>query len=113
MGYFDLPRGELELLIERDREKKWHSVCFTDSLDAETLVLCVEDVRKGDKVLDARFNGVCVKIPKKYHWVIDCKGEILGEYKTRKDAYNEWNRRRAEKRRDSTVKTGAIKLVLE
>lgn len=119
MGAFDLPRGELELNLKpknKDcyfKEEGWQSVMFTDGLDYETLVGCVEDWTGNYEVLGARYNGRTVTIPKKFHWELQHKGEVLGSFKSRAEAVETMRARKAEWRKDKTVKVGLPKFVLD
>lgn len=108
MGYFDLPRGEFELLMD---DEGWKSVMLTDNLYKEEIAECVEMWSVKHKVLGARYNGKEVPIPTNYHWELRHKDELLGIYKLRKDAKEEADLRRREYRKDKSVKTGIIKFV--
>ena len=108
MSYFDLPRGEFELLLD---DRGWTSVMFTDSLFKSDIASCIEDWSVKHKVLGARYNGKEVSIPKNYHWELRHKDELLGVYALYKDAKENLECRRKEYRKDKTIKTGSIKFV--
>ena len=106
MGYFDLPRGELELQLKDGKGIHWESVCFTDRLDKETLAMCKEEWSERHEVLAARYNGKEVEIPTNYHWDLRHKDVVFGSYKTREEAVNAMHQRKSMWRKDKTVKIG-------
>ena len=53
MGLFDLPRGELELLMDG----KWKSVMFTDRPMQSEIMKTVERWSKNHRVTAARYNS--------------------------------------------------------
>ena len=111
MGYFDLPRGELELQLKDAKGIRWESVMFTDSLTAEDVASCVEDWSVRHEVMAARYNGKAVQIPKGYHWEIKCKDETIDSFATRKECADAWNVRRRAWNKDKTVKLGIVSFV--
>lgn len=121
MGYFDLPTGELELLLKkkgRGRHKEeWRSVSFTDSLTKEELVSDVENWSKNYKVNSARYNGKVVDIPTNYHWEHRYKDTIFGVYKTRDEVVAEMNKRKefnwSEKDKTKKVPIGSPYFVMD
>ena len=113
MGAFDLPTGDFELLLKGKDGTNWQSVMFTDRLDYETIVGCVEDWNKNYEVLGARFNGRAVTIPEKFHWELRYKDEVFGSFKTRAEAVELMKERKAKQREDKTVKIGLPKFVLD
>ena len=111
MGAFDLPTGDFQLLLKDAKGTKWTSVMFTDSLDRSEIAETVEDWSVNHEVLSARYNGREVVIPKKYHWELQLNGEVLGSYKTYKEARAEFDRRRIQYRKDKTTRPGRIVFV--
>lgn len=59
MGLFDLPTGELELLMDG----KWQSVMFTDRLDDETVKETVSAWSEDHKVESARYTAPGYTVP--------------------------------------------------
>jgi hypothetical protein len=108
MGYFDLPTGELELLLEDEKGTKWQSVAFMDVVFPSDLARACEDWSNHYKVKAARFNGKPLKIPTGYHWEVRKRDEVLGAFKTYQEALNDANDRRRAYRTDKTVKTGGV-----
>ena len=53
MGYFDLPKGELELLMDG----KWESVAFTDRPSMDEIMSDVKMWSKNHRVTAARYNS--------------------------------------------------------
>ena len=61
MGAFDLPTGNLELLIDG----KWESVWFADTITDEDIASCaVQWSEEGHDVAGARYNGHERPVPK-------------------------------------------------
>lgn len=94
MGYFDLPTGEVELLLKkRGRGRftaEWRGVSFTDRPNREEIAQLVEDWSKNYKVMGVRYNGREIAIPTGYHWEVwvkvDRHEELFGCYATRAEA---------------------------
>ena len=99
MGYFDLPRGNFELLLKKkgrgNRKAEWQSVMMTDHLYPGDVEECFERWGINYKVLGARYNGKEVKPLTRYHWehYIKVRGarggykeKVLGKYSVRADA---------------------------
>lgn len=96
MGYFDLPRGNFELLLKKkgrgNHKAEWKSVRMTDRLYPGDVEECFEKWGINYKVMGARYNGKEVKPLTRYHWehriILRRRGvdELLGKYKTRKEA---------------------------
>ena len=101
-----MPRGELELLLKDAQGERWESVMMADSLYPGDVESTVEDWSINHEVLAARFNGKPVEIKKKYHWELRRKGEVLGIYKTRKEAVEDNLKRKTAYRKDKTTKCG-------
>ena len=106
MGAFDLPTGELELLLKDSKGEHWESVAFTDSVDDYDIVDSVEDWSVNHTVLAARFNGKPVKIPDKYHWELRHRDECFGKFPTRNECVDAMHKRKSMWRKDKTVKVG-------
>lgn len=112
MGYFDLPRGRVDLNLKPKKGGKydgWTNVMMTDVAEPESIASLVEDWSKGYTVLGARFNGRDVEIPKNYHWELrDRDGEVLAKHKTHAEAAEDAKDRRLKRRTDPTVKVGGV-----
>lgn len=121
MGYFDLPRGELELLLKKkgrgNRKAEWKSVMFADRLSTGEIVSCVEDWSINYKVVGARYNGREVNVPTRYHWEHRHKDSVYGIYKTRREVLEAMQERkkfnRLEKDRAKMVPVGTPVFVAE
>ena len=121
MGCFDLPRGELELLLKKkgrgNRKTEWKSVMFVDRLSAEEIASCVEDWSINYKVVGARYNGREVNVPTRYHWEHRHKDSVYGIYRTRKEVLNAMQKRKEfnwlEKDKSKTIPIGTPVFVAE
>lgn len=124
MGYFDLPRGNFELLLKKkgrgNHKAEWQSVMMTDHLYPGEVEEHFERWGINYKVMAARYNGREVKPLTQYHWehriIIRKCGvdELLGKYKTRKEAeaaVDERKRANWEKPKDERVAAGTIVFV--
>lgn len=121
MGYFDLPRGNFELLLKKkgrgNHKAEWTSVMMTDRLYPGDVEECFEKWGINYKVIGARYNGREVKPLTRYHWehrIINRKrgvDELLGKYKTRKEAeaaVDERKRANWSRPKDERVAIGTI-----
>ena len=106
MGAFDLPTGELELLLKDGKGEHWESVLFTDSLDDYDIADSVEEWSVNHSVLAARFNGRMVALPTAYHWELRHRDESFGKFPTRKECMDAMYKRKSMWRKDKTVKVG-------
>jgi len=124
MGYFDLPRGNFELLLKKkgrgNHKAEWQSVMMTDHLYPGDVEEHFERWGINYKVMAARYNGREVKPLTRYHWehriIISKRGidELLGKYKTRKEAeaaVDERKRANWSKPKDERVAAGTIVFV--
>lgn len=108
MGYFDLPTGELELLMKKKGrggyKPEWKLIAFTDRISDAELASDVERWSKNYKVIAARHNGREVEIPTAYHWELRNKDEVYGCFKTWEDAKVEMiNRKCADGRKCGSI----------
>lgn len=120
MGYFDLPRGQFDLLLKKKgrgrHSSKWECVMMTDSLYPEEIASCVEEWSQNYTVEGARYNGKSVIIPTKYHWELRTKDEVLNHYSTREEAVKARDERRTfnwGKPDESRIPVGTIYFVKE
>ena len=90
MGYFDLPRGNFELLLKKkgrgNHKAEWQSVMMTDHLYPGDVEEHFERWGINYKIMAARYNGREVKPLTRYHWERRFKDDILGKYATRAEA---------------------------
>ena len=119
MGYFDLPTGEVELLLKKKGrgrfKEEWKNVAMTDYIDYGNIAELVERWSKNYKVLGARYNGRNVTIPTEYHWEHRYKDDVYGVYKTRAEVVEAMEKRRQsnwkEKDKTKRVPVGLPKFV--